>query len=82
VIGVTTSLAPAVMEAAAPDLIHGGPQDISIADILGLKLRQQAQQQAQQAQQQVWAEVFVRVAGWLRSVLQSFCMRMSVVPLR
>ncbi|KAI7838239.1 hypothetical protein COHA_007984 [Chlorella ohadii] len=52
VIGVTTSLAPAVMEVAAPDLIYGGPQDISIADILGLKLRQQAQQQAQQAQQQ------------------------------
>ena len=56
-IGVTTSLDPALMEAAAPDLIHAGPQDISIQDILGLQLRQQAQQQVQQAQQQEQQQV-------------------------
>ena len=57
-IGVTTSLAPAVMEAAAPDLIHAGPQDISVQDIRGLKLAQQAQQQPQQpAQQQAQQQV-------------------------
>ena len=52
VIGVTTTLEPAAMEGAAPDLIQPGIKSIAVADIKGLKLRD-PQQQSQQSQQQV-----------------------------
>ena len=47
VIGVTTTLEPAAMQAAAPDWIQPDVQAISVADIRGLRPAAQQQQQAQ-----------------------------------
>lgn len=49
VIGVTTSLAPEAMQAAAPDWIQPSIKHITVEDIRGLRLAQHAQQ-AQQVQ--------------------------------
>ncbi|KAL4421480.1 hypothetical protein ABPG75_010771 [Micractinium tetrahymenae] len=51
VIGVTTSLAPEAMQAAAPDWIQPSIKYIAVDDIKGLKLSQQAQQAQQQGGQ-------------------------------
>lgn len=44
VIGVTTTLAPAAMEAAAPDWIQPNVRGIGVDDIRGLKLSPAAAQ--------------------------------------
>ena len=43
VIGVTTSLTPVAMQAAGPDWIQPSIKHIGVADIQGLKPRQQQQ---------------------------------------
>ena len=47
VIGVTTTLEPAAMQAVGPDWIQPGIKQVTVADIKGLKLAATAQEQAQ-----------------------------------
>lgn len=48
VIGVTTTLEPAAMQAVGPDWIQPGIKQVTVADIKGLELAATAQAQQQQ----------------------------------
>lgn len=47
VIGVTTTLEPAAMQAVGPDWIQPGIKQVTVADIKGLRLAATAQAQPQ-----------------------------------
>ena len=50
-IGVTTTLEPAAMQAVGPDWIQTGIKQVTVADIKGLELAAATAQQPQQQQQ-------------------------------